>query len=94
MIPPSLLMEIEREFQLRGRQANVDLVDERLWRMHRVTAWRMIKKVMTVACVIGTAAMPKGLRHGFGVAAYKGHAAPSRPAHDGPRIAQDDSYLR
>lgn len=46
--------------------------DERLWPMGRTTAWRRIKSVMMAAGITtGTAASPKGLRHGFGVRAVQ-----------------------
>jgi integrase/recombinase XerD len=38
----------------------------RLWMFHRVTAWRIVKGVMTMARLQGAAACPKGFRHGFG----------------------------
>ncbi|MEM7132098.1 MAG: tyrosine-type recombinase/integrase [Chloroflexota bacterium] len=39
-----------------------------LWTCSRTTAWRIAKGVMQRAGVISSAATPKGLRHGFGVA--------------------------
>jgi len=42
--------------------------DSRLWPWSRQTAWRRIKAVMDAAGISGPQAMPKGLRHGFGVA--------------------------
>ena len=41
--------------------------DARLFPMHRATAWRNIKHVMTLAGISGPMASPKGLRHGFGM---------------------------
>ena len=41
----------------------------RLWSYSRTTAWRRVKEVMVNAGVTGAQASPKGLRHGFGVAA-------------------------
>ena len=41
---------------------------EPLWAWSRQTAWRRIKRVMGQAGIAGAHAMPKGLRHGFGVA--------------------------
>ena len=38
-----------------------------------VTAWRHVKAVMQAAGIRGTRASPKGLRHGFGVAAVQAH---------------------
>jgi integrase/recombinase XerD len=42
--------------------------DARLWPWSRQTAWRRVKAVMDAAGISGPQAMPKGLRHGFGVA--------------------------
>jgi len=62
--------------------------DGRFWRMHRVTAWRVIKATMRRADIAGPMACPKGLRHGFGIRAadrsiptnliqrWMGHASP------------------
>lgn len=43
--------------------------NELLWSVSRMTAWRIIKRAMSAANITGTHAMPKGLRHGFGVRA-------------------------
>ena len=42
--------------------------DARVWEFSRSTAYRMIKAKMQAAQIIGGMAMPKGLRHGYGVA--------------------------
>jgi len=72
-IPPALMKELDQYFSLRKAQQEVGSSGLRLWRWCRVTAWRIIKKVMTMAAVTGAQACPRGLRHGFGVAAL--HAA-------------------
>jgi integrase/recombinase XerD len=41
----------------------------RLWPWSRMTGWRAVHAVMTAARLDGPHASPKGLRHGFGVAA-------------------------
>ena len=46
-------------------------VDDLLWPISRVTAWRAIAGLMAVAGISGPQASPKGLRHGFGVAAVQ-----------------------
>jgi integrase len=38
--------------------------------------WRRVKAVMAAAGVVGTSAMPKGLRHGFGVNAIESGIPP------------------
>lgn len=42
---------------------------QRLWPFTRMTGWRHVKDVMLTCGVRGPHATPKGLRHGFGVAA-------------------------
>jgi integrase/recombinase XerD len=44
-------------------------LDERLWPISRMTAWRIVKRAMAIAGITGVHAMPKGLRHGFGARA-------------------------
>ncbi len=41
----------------------------RLWPWSRMTGWRAVHAVMLAAGLGGVPASPKGLRHGFGVAA-------------------------
>jgi integrase/recombinase XerD len=41
----------------------------RLWPWSRMTGWRAVHSVMQQAGLDGVPASPKGLRHGFGVAA-------------------------
>jgi integrase len=64
----------------------------RFWTMHRVTAWRVVKRTMCRAGISGPMACPKGLRHGFGMCAaghnvptnliqrWMGHASPTTTA--------------
>jgi integrase len=59
---PSDLMD------LLGQLAKKRAAGEPLWTWCRQTAWRRIKCVMDAAGIAGAHAMPKGLRHGFGVA--------------------------
>ena len=51
--------------------------DGRFWTMHRGTAWRSLKEVMTLAGIIGPMASPKGLRHGFGIRAASRNIPPN-----------------
>ncbi len=60
-VPDALMRELRRIGSHRSR-------DERLWRWCRQTAWRRVRGVMEAARIEGPQAMPKGLRHGFGVA--------------------------
>jgi integrase/recombinase XerD len=66
-LPRSVMGKLDRVFHLRQRQRDPDSADRRIWKWSRTTAWRRVKEVMTVADISRTAAMPKGLRHGFGV---------------------------
>lgn len=40
---------------------------ENPWSFSRTTGWRIVKRVMKDAGILGVHACPKGLRHGFGV---------------------------
>ncbi|GAC1526842.1 MAG: hypothetical protein NVS2B16_34990 [Chloroflexota bacterium] len=69
-VPPALLDALDmvhgvRELQSgRGKGRGM-----RLWPWSRMTGWRVVHGVMTEARLEGPHASPKGLRHGFGVAA-------------------------
>jgi integrase len=69
-VPPALLEALNmvhgiRELQAqRGKGRGV-----RLWPWSRMTGWRAVHAAMQAARLDGPHASPKGLRHGFGVAA-------------------------
>jgi integrase len=69
-VPPALLDALDlvhgiREIPTRrGKGRGV-----RLWPWSRMTGWRAVHAVMQAAGLEGVPASPKGLRHGFGVAA-------------------------
>jgi integrase/recombinase XerD len=75
-LPPDLLTNLDRSFGLSAARCNPELANERIWRFSRTTAWRYVKAVMASAGITGTAAMPKGLRHGFGVKAFQANVPP------------------
>jgi integrase/recombinase XerD len=75
-LPPGLLDELERVLSLRAAQRDRVRANRPIFRFSRTTAWRHVKGVMTAAGVTGTAAMPKGLRHGFGVSAFQANVPP------------------
>jgi integrase/recombinase XerD len=75
-LPAGVLRELNRVFRLRLVQRDPVLANKRLWRWSRTTAWRRVKAVMTAARVAGTPAVPKGLRHGFGVKAFQTNVPP------------------
>jgi integrase/recombinase XerD len=70
-VPPELLDILDmvhgiREIQKKGRAR----LNERLWTWSRMTAWRKMQALIKAAGIPdGPHACPKGLRHGFGVAA-------------------------
>jgi integrase/recombinase XerD len=70
-IPAALIDDLTEVFELEQRQKDSCLCRSRLWRWSRSTAWRYIKQAMKRASLCGSAAMPKGLRHTFGVAAFQ-----------------------
>jgi integrase/recombinase XerD len=70
-LPPEVLNALKRHFKLRQRQRDPQHAAKPLWRFSRTTAWRHVKKVMAAAGIVGAPAMPKGLRHGFGVKAFQ-----------------------
>jgi integrase/recombinase XerD len=75
-LPWDVLEELDREFNLREAQRDPELVNERIWRFSRTTAWRRVKEIMASAGIVGTPAMPKGLRHAFGVNAFQSNVPP------------------
>ncbi len=75
-LPGEFIDELDQVFQLRIRQRDPELATKRIWRWSRTTAWRRVKGVMSVAGIIGTNAMPKGLRHAFGVNAFETNVPP------------------
>jgi integrase/recombinase XerD len=75
-LPRSVVRELELEFDLRGAQRDPLRARCRLWPWSRTTAWRRIKSVMVAADIHGACAMPKGLRHAFGVNAFQAKVPP------------------
>ena len=69
---PGLVREVPVPLELFALMRRVPACgDGRLFGMHRSTAWRHVRTVLTGASIHGTQAMPKGLRHGFGVNAIQ-----------------------
>ena len=66
-IPPCLMQTLAAEFSLDAAQYDQASCNQRIWPLSRVTAWRLIKRVMHNAHVSGRLACPRGLRHAFGV---------------------------
>jgi integrase/recombinase XerD len=70
-IPAALINDLTNVFDLAQRERDGFLRTARLWDWSRSTAWRYVKEVMKRSALSGSAAMPKGLRHTFGVAAFQ-----------------------
>lgn len=75
-LPAELLSALDRTFKLRRRQSDPDLATDRVWSWSRTTAWRRVKEIMAAAGITGPPAMPRGLRHGFGVNAFQAGVPP------------------
>jgi integrase/recombinase XerD len=71
-----VLHALNRVFRLTAAQRDPQLATMRIWQWSRTTAWRRVKEVMAAAGIAGLAAMPKGLRHGFGVNAFQASVPP------------------
>lgn len=66
-VPLHLIETLDQVHNLRERRGR-----ERyrfLWSWSRAQAWRKVREVMMTAGIQGPQAMPKGLRHGFGMIA-------------------------
>ena len=61
-VPQALLSRLDTEFRLGMRDAEM-----LLWPWSRTTAWKHVKAVMDEAYIPSFCAMPKALRHSFGV---------------------------
>jgi integrase len=66
-LPPELMAALDHHFNLSNKRRDPRGADHRLWPWHRVTAWRLVKRVMQRSGVAGRQACPRGLRHAFGV---------------------------
>lgn len=69
-VPAALINLLYKVHDL-GRHSGQGKEPRKLWTFSRVTAYRRIRKVMEAAELNGSHAMPKGLRHCFGVAAIQ-----------------------
>lgn len=67
-IPPDLLAELERIHDIAMAQSDPERATKKIWKWCRTTAWHYVKTCLDEAKISGRHAMPKGLRHGFGVA--------------------------
>lgn len=63
-LPPALAAQLVNYVACRF---DSNKFDSRLWPWSRTTAWRLVKRAMVLGDVSSKVAMPKGLRHAFGV---------------------------
>jgi len=69
-VPPEVLQALDLVHGIREAQRRPKCgIPLRLWPWSRMTGWRHVHAVMEDAGLSGPHATPKGLRHGFGVAA-------------------------
>jgi len=69
-VPPTLLEALDMVHGIRERQTGKGRGrGVQLWPWSRMTGWRAVHDVMVTTRLEGPHASPKGLRHGFGVAA-------------------------
>ncbi len=67
-VPPELMAALTARFAITAAQRDPESATRRLWPWHRVTAWRVVKRIMRAAGIPGVPASPRGLRHAFGIA--------------------------
>jgi len=67
-VPEILIEQLDYVYEIRRLQKKSAGSDVPLWTMSRPTAYRLVKRVMNRAGIVGKQATGKGLRHGFGVA--------------------------
>lgn len=74
-VPPAMLEMLAMVHGLKDKKKRPSSAKEKapplLWTFGRTTAWKKVLEVMKAAGVKGPQATPKGLRHGFGVAAIQ-----------------------
>ncbi len=74
-VPPAVLEMLAMVHGLKDKKKKAAARKEKspppLWDFGRTTAWKKVLAVMKAAGVKGPQATPKGLRHGFGVAAIQ-----------------------
>ena len=75
-LPPDMVRALDRAFGLSLGQRDPQRSNRRLWDWSRTTAWRRVKEVMAQAGIAGASAMPRGLRHSFGVSAFQANVPP------------------
>jgi integrase len=91
-VPEILIEQLDNVYEIRRLQKKSAGSDVPLWTMSRPTAYRLVKRVMNRAGIVGKQATGKGLRHGFGgamVTAKKPLPAPRIISAYGPHRHQN-----
>jgi integrase/recombinase XerD len=68
-VPHQLFLFLDGVHHFRDAQRDPKRAGERLWTWSRTTGWRRVKALMEMASAPSFVAMPKALRHAFGVEA-------------------------
>jgi integrase len=68
-LPPNFLQTVDAVHRVKSAQTDQEVARKRIWRWCRGTGWRKVKRVLELARVPHHLAMPKALRHSFGVCA-------------------------
>lgn len=68
-VPHELILFLDDVHHFADAQRDPERARENLWAWSRTTAWRRVKSVMHMASAPSFVAMPKALRHAFGVEA-------------------------
>jgi len=66
-VPSELLVRLENVHGISLAQSDKTRREERIWDWCRTTGWERVKDVMAEAVIADARAMPKALRHAFGV---------------------------
>ncbi len=75
-VAAELFETLEQVHEVAVARQNSATRERRLWPWSRTTAWCRVKCIMTSASLDGSLAMPKALRHAFGVQATAGARIP------------------
>jgi integrase/recombinase XerD len=66
-VPSDLLIRLDEVHKIGQLRCNVEFHHARIWSWSRTTAWSRVKTIMRAAGIVEGPAMPKALRHAFGV---------------------------